>query len=220
MKTITTAVVLTLSALAGCTAALDEADDPTASEGSALGANLLQNQTVRIRSYINNYYHPRPQNKDYPTLTGMCLDVAGGYTGDKNGVGSQVVQYPCHKGANQEWLITNVNNTHQIQYVPNPSLCLGYVGSSWAVDNSQLTLVPCNNQLQSYFKTLWVFVQATQQGTWAISQDGEGSSDHMYKECIDVPSGLDWDSLILQTYTCSLNQGVASPNQQWWVVAF
>ena len=147
---------------------------------------------LRIKSTINT------------TGTGMCMDVAGGYTAEN----TPIVQYPCHGGMNQRFYLNLVDfaPTHQIRSALDRRMCVGIRPGSQA-----LALVTCDNaQGDANLNTRWRADEAVLRST------GPGITRFRHAPalamCIDIPSGTSAHSQTLQAYGCH-----GGPNQQWEV---
>jgi len=134
-----------------------------------------------------------------------CLDVAGGYTNPDN----PIVQFTCHHGLNQQFQLYDTFNGFQIQSMLDLNMCVSIKSAWW---NELVYLEPCvdANGWRPYTtrwyldsSDLWSSVSHAELRTVAAPR---GTQQY----CIDVASGLTWDSLWMQIYGC--HHGL---NQQW-----
>jgi hypothetical protein len=134
-----------------------------------------------------------------------CLDVAGGYTNPD----TPIVQYRCHQGLNQQFKLYNTFNGFQIQSMLDPNMCVGIHQAWW---NELLYLVPCvdANGWRPYTTRWYLDSNDLQQPVSHAELRTVAAPRGTQQYCIDVPSGLDWDSLWMQIYGC--HNGL---NQQW-----
>jgi hypothetical protein len=138
-------------------------------------------------------------------LTGKCLDVAGGYTNTD----TPIVQYHCHHGLNQQFQLYDTFNGYQIQSMLNTNMCVGIHQAGW---NQLMYLVPCvdSSGFRPY-TTRWLLDSSDlQQAVSHAELRTRASPRGEQQYCVDIASGLDWDSLWMQIYGCH-----HGPNQQW-----
>jgi len=201
------ALVLASELSAGCMTGGEP--DPSADELSSITSDVSTDRmhSVQIKSAIN------------PAGTGKCMDVAGGYTSP----GTPIVQYACHQpaGANQAFHLVlatvglSTGATYQIVSNLDQTMCVGINIPSnryYAVNNDLLVLKRCLDSTGNpVLDTKWIPVNdRTFSSTPSITALESAAPSSPAALCIDVASGLDWDSLWLQTYQCH-----GGPNQQW-----
>jgi ricin-type beta-trefoil lectin protein len=192
MRTVA-ALSLTLAATLGaCTG------DPEDGLGS-IQSEISPNSLIQIKSFINQ------------GGAGKCLDVAGGYTS----AGTPIVQFSCHGGTNQRFSLSQFGSgSYQIHSALDQNMCVGYAGASPG-DGVLLRLEPCKDTSGTEnLDAVWtfdpgvnIFNPVAQVQMRAFLTDTAGQW-----QCVDVASGLNWDSLWMQTYHCH-----GGPNQQWLI---
>jgi hypothetical protein len=144
--------------------------------------------------------------------SGKCMDDASGGTSN----GNPIVQFDCHRGLNQQWALheATLGGAFQIVSLLDPNMCAG-LNSRYANDNDLVVLVPCDPSMnENYAGTLW-YLNSSDLNSWWTSHVAFRSAlgtTNPNGSCIDVASGLDWDSLWLQVYGCH-----GGPNQEWTV---
>jgi hypothetical protein len=137
--------------------------------------------------------------------SGKCLDVADGYTTPDN----PIVQYTCHHGLNQQFQLYNTFNGFQIQSMLDTSMCVGIHQPWW---NELVYLVPCvdSSGWRPYTTRWYLDSSDLQQRVSHAELRTVASPRGQQQYCIDVASGLTWDSLWMQIYGCH-----GGLNQQW-----
>jgi|GEM_PF-3620692 len=145
----------------------------------------------------------RMQIRSMSTL--KCLDVAGGYTNPD----TPIVQYRCHQGLNQQFKLYNTFNGYQIKSMLDESMCVGIHQAGW---NQLLYLVPCvDSSGWRPYTTRWLLDSSDLQQLVSHAELRTRAAPLGQQQfCVDVASGLDWDSLWMQIYGCH-----HGPNQQW-----
>jgi hypothetical protein len=135
---------------------------------------------------------------------GMCLDIAGG----GNVIGTPIVQYPCHRGPNQQWKIQQASLTNfQIQSVADPTRCVGFTGS--VVDGTLLRLAACTDSTGLKPSATRFDLVGTDLFDELVSHAALRSVVTPGK-CIDVAAGSSAHSLWMQLYRCH-----GGMNQKW-----
>ncbi len=167
----------------------DEGDDVELGETERA---LRTDVRVQIKSMINT------------SGQGLCLDIAGG----GSVIGTPIVQYPCHRGLNQQWKIVPATFTnYQIVSIAHPTRCVGFTGN--AADNTLLRLAACIDAtglkpLPTRFELVGNDLRDE------VSHAAFRSAVTPGTKCIDVASGLNWHSLWMQLFTCH-----GGSNQKW-----
>jgi hypothetical protein len=162
---------------------------------SVLALAIPTGVTVRIKSAINTFG------------SGKCLDVAGGQTS----AGTPIVQFDCHDGNNQRFVIERVTFGSQfiIKSDLNLNMCVGITDNVHANAYELVRLVPCRvSNGDAPLGARWT--PDTIDGNTrfrAVSPSWDRQST-----CIDVSSGSNSESLWMQLYYC--HEG---GNQQWRV---
>ncbi len=159
---------------------------------SSIESELQTNVRVQIKSMINT------------SGAGLCLDIAGG----GNQIGTPIVQYPCHRGLNQQWKIVPASFTnYQIVSIADPTRCVAFQGN--AVDNTLLRLAACADASGlKPLATRWILDSNDLLND--VSHTAFRSAVTPQTKCIDVASGLNWESLWMQLFNCH-----GGANQKW-----
>jgi Ricin-type beta-trefoil lectin domain len=163
--------------------------------GSATHEGALMTSTgatTRIKSAINT------------AGDGKCMDVASGQTS----IGTPIVQFRCHGGTNQQFELADAAGAYKIVSKLDRSKCVGF-SENFADSGVLLRLVSCD-ALQSRWYMNSSDLRANPAQVRFMS--ALGSHNPSGRGCVDVASGLNWDSLWLQVYDCH-----NGPNQQWTV---
>jgi hypothetical protein len=71
--------------------------------------------------------------------SGQCLDVTGGSVAN----GTPVIQWPCHGGANQEWVLVPTGTGHYFATVQHSGQCLDVSGAS-TMPGTPVIQYPCH----------------------------------------------------------------------------
>ncbi len=155
-------------------------------------SELQSNVRVQIKSMINT------------SGAGMCLDIAGG----GSAIGTPIVQYPCHRGLNQQWKIVPASLTNfQIVSIAHPTRCVAFEGP--AANNTLLRLAACVDATGlKPSPTRWILDSSDLLND--VSHTAFRSPVTPGNKCIDVASGLNWESLWMQLYGCH-----GGYNQKW-----
>jgi hypothetical protein len=180
------AVSLGFSVLTGCGAPPAEGDGAVAVQRSAL--TTAPGNTSRVKSVINT------------AGAGKCMDVAGGGTA----LGTPIVQYSCHTGANQKFELRDSAGAYKLASTVDPSKCVGF--NEWYADNNVLLrLVSCEN-----LSARWYLGGDLRANPTTVTMRSALGSHNASGGCVDIASGSGADSLWLQIYACH-----GGPNQQW-----
>ena len=175
LSSIVTKTSLALGLAASLTACMTDPDDPSIAQDSE--AIISLGTVTQIRN----------------VQSGKCMDIRGG----SSAPGAVVQQYGCFKYPDQKFVFDQ--STAGLLHVRAPfsGLCMSATNyQGWSTVSMPLLEEPCdwNNPYENF--------------TIDRAQDIPGGSraalrwayDSAY--CVDVPSGLAWDSLALQLYTC------------------
>jgi len=143
------------------------------------------------------------------TGAGKCMDVAGGYSLD----GTPIVQYDCHNGNNQRFVVINVvGSNYMIQSNIDRTKCVGIQDNSHANVYELLRLEPCHDSsglvpagVRWKIDNMGGTNGLTRFRASLPASDGQAT-------CIDIASGVPNNSLWLQLYYCH------SGGNQWWNV--
>lgn len=179
-----------VSLAAGCVE--PDTGDEAFDDESSIDSELRINARVEIKSTINT------------AGAGLCLDIANGNTT----IGTPIVQFPCHRGRNQQWQIVNGSlNDFQIVSMLDPTRCVGFTGN--AVDHQLLRLAACIDA--NLVKPLATrFRLDSSDLLQDVSTTAFRSVVTPGTKCIDVASGSNIHSLWMQLYQCH-----NGPNQKW-----
>jgi hypothetical protein len=118
--------IVALSALAAAAALVAAPGLATASPPSRAQTDSSSTFALQFHKAIANH-------------SNQCLDVSGGSTAD----GAAVIQWPCHGGANQDWLLVPTGYGAFFVVARHSGQCLDVRGASHA-DGTPIIQWPCN----------------------------------------------------------------------------
>ncbi|SDD69804.1 ricin-type beta-trefoil lectin domain protein [Glycomyces harbinensis] len=127
--------------------------------------------------------------------SGRCVDVVSASTAN----GAEIIQWDCHGGSNQQWLLQDVGGGHVQIVSPASGKCLDVDAASTA-DNARVLLWSCNGGANQQWQ-----LRAVSGGHVEIVARHSG-------KCLDVAGSSTANSARLQHNTCR-----GSASQQWTV---
>ncbi|QKV79232.1 RICIN domain-containing protein [Amycolatopsis sp. Hca4] len=125
--------------------------------------------------------------------SGKCADIPGSSRTD----GTQLTQYSCNNGGNQQWSVLDLGNGYVNLIARHSGQCLDVSGASTA-DGAAVVQWPCGGGANQQWQ-----LQAADGGYVRISARHSG-------KCLDVVSASTADGAAVKQYPCT---GVT--NQQW-----
>jgi len=163
--------------------------------------NIDLNNVQRIEFQGNSSTVSQPQSGIYPGRpyqliakhSGKCLDVAGVGTGN----GTNIIQYDCHGGPNQQWTLTDKGGGYYLAVAKHSGKCLDVAGVGTG-NGTSIIQYDCHSG-------------PNQQ--WMLIPQGQGyylaTAKHSGK-CLDVSGASTANGANVTQYDCH-----AGPNQLW-----
>jgi len=169
---------------------------------------IISIQGLTVTGFAYNGSNKRIKSAINTAYPGKCLDVANGYPY----IGTPIVQFSCHSGTNQRFDIQQITwgGQHIIKSRLDPNRCVGIPDNVYANNHELVRLVECRNSNGDVPLGARFYLDNINGKTRfrAVSP-----SNDRRNTCIDVASGLNWDSLWMQMYYCH-----DGGNQQWTII--
>lgn len=163
-----------------------------------LGLLFLTGCTATVRTY--------PNQIRLSVYTPICLDVLDASTAD----GASVQIYPCGDGKlSQEWQLTSVGNTGQVQIMnENSKMCMAV--------SSDSSTGGVNAPGQKIVQETCAADYTDNSQLWKLPADTDGiPGDRIVSvasgQCLDLPYGAIASIFLMQQYTCT----DGDPAQGW-----